>query len=85
MKKLTLLLMILLMSNIAFASEQPKQTIENHKGFVGINYDRQDSEQTGTQKIVNDHSAFNINIQIIKKGRKVIKEVRSYNNANQMD
>ena len=74
MKKLTLLLMILLMSNIAFASEQPKQTIENHKGFVGINYDRQDSEQTGTQKIVNDHSAFNINIQIIKKGALFSKE-----------
>ena len=74
MKKLTLLLMILLMSNVAFASEQPKQTIENHKGFAGINYDRQDSEQTGMQKIINDHSAFNINIQIIKKGALFSKE-----------
>ena len=74
MKKLTLLLMILLMSNVAFASEQPKQTIENHKGFTGINYDRQDSEQTGTQKIINDHSFFNINIQIIKKGALFNKE-----------
>lgn len=52
-----------------FADETvPNQTIENTKGFAGINYDRQDSDQTGVQKIVNDHSAFNINIQIIKKG-----------------
>lgn len=47
---------------------EPIQTIENTKGFVGINYDRQDSGKTGTQKIINDHSFFNINIQIIKKG-----------------
>ncbi len=58
---------------------EPVQTIENTKGFAGINYDRQDSEKTGTQKIVNDHSSFNINIQIIKKGalfndKKEVKE-----------
>ena len=46
----------------------PDQTIENTKSYTGINYNRQDSEQVGTQKIVNDHSWFNINIQIIKKG-----------------
>ena len=46
----------------------PDQAIENTKSYTGINYNRQDSEQVGTQKIVNDHSWFNINIQIIKKG-----------------
>ena len=46
----------------------PNQGIENTKSYTGINYNRQDSEQVGTQKIVNDHSWFNININIIKKG-----------------
>lgn len=46
----------------------PIQEIENSKGFLGVNYDRQDSKQVGKQKIVNDHSFFNINIQIIKEG-----------------
>ena len=46
----------------------PNQEIDNTKSYTGINYNRQDSEQTGVQKIVNDHSWFNINIQIIKKG-----------------
>lgn len=46
----------------------PDQAIENTKSYTGINYNRQDSEQVGTQKIVNDHSWFNVNIQIIKKG-----------------
>lgn len=46
----------------------PEQSIKNSKGFLGINYDRQDTKQTGKQKIVNDHSFFNINIQIIKEG-----------------
>ena len=46
----------------------PDQGIQNTKSYTGINYNRQDSEQVGTQKIVNDHSWFNINIQIIKKG-----------------
>lgn len=46
----------------------PNQEIDNTKSYTGINYNRQDSEQTGAQKIVNDHSWFNINIQIIKEG-----------------
>ena len=46
----------------------PNQGIENTKSYTGINYNRQDSEQVGTQRIVNDHSWFNINVQIIKKG-----------------
>ena len=44
------------------------QDIENTKSYTGINYNRQDSEKVGTQQIVNDHSWFNININIIKKG-----------------
>ena len=46
----------------------PDQTIENTKAYTGISYNRQDSNKVGVQKIVNDHSWFNINIQIIKKG-----------------
>ena len=46
----------------------PDQEIGNIKSYTGINYNRQDSEQTGYQKITNDHSWFNINVQIIKKG-----------------
>lgn len=46
----------------------PNQEIDNTKSYTGINYNRQDSEQVGTQKIVNDHSWFNINVNIIKKG-----------------
>ena len=46
----------------------PNQEIGNTKSYTGINYNRQDSEQVGVQKIVNDHSWFNININIIKKG-----------------
>ena len=63
------LLTLLFCSSIVYAEEVvPEQNVENSKGFAGINYDRQDSKQTGRQKIVNDHSAFNINIQIIKEG-----------------
>lgn len=46
----------------------PNQEISNTKSYTGINYNRQDTTQTGTQKIVNDHSWFNINIQILKEG-----------------
>lgn len=46
----------------------PDQAIQNEKGFVGVNYNRQDSKKTGKQRIVNDHSFFNININIIKEG-----------------
>lgn len=76
MKKLAFILGILLFCSqnvladevVAEQADPPNQIVKNEKGFVGINYDRQDSEQVGVQKIVNDHSAFNINIQIIKKG-----------------
>ena len=46
----------------------PNQEVNNTKSSTGINYNRQDSEQVGQQKIINDHSWFNINVNIIKKG-----------------
>ena len=70
MKKV-LATLILLSAIPAMAEEAivvPNQDIENTKSYTGINYNRQDSEQVGIQKIVNDHSWFNININIIKKG-----------------
>jgi hypothetical protein len=67
MKKLFVVLMLLAIP--AMAEEvTPNQEIDNTKSYTGINYNRQDSDKTGTQKIVNDHSWFNINVQIIKKG-----------------
>ena len=64
-----LLVALMLMAIPVMAEEvTPNQEIDNTKSYTGINYNRQDSEQTGVQKIVNDHSWFNINIQIIKKG-----------------
>ena len=69
MKKL--LVLVALLAIPAMAEETtviPNQDIENTKSYTGINYNRQDSEQTGVQKIVNDHSWFNVNINIIKKG-----------------
>lgn len=74
MKKLIILGMLIFgFSQIAFATAveegvNPDNTIQNTKGFAGINYNRQDLEQPGRQVIVNDHSAFNININIFKKG-----------------
>lgn len=69
MKKLLVLVMLSAMPVMAEeATVVPNQDIENTKSYTGINYNRQDSEQVGTQKIVNDHSWFNININIIKKG-----------------
>lgn len=67
MKKLLVALMLV---SIPVMAEEviPNQDIENTKSYTGINYNRQDSEQTGVQKIVNDHSWFNINVNIIKKG-----------------
>ena len=63
------LVSLLLLAIPAMAEEiTPNQEIVNTKSYTGINYNRQDSDQTGIQKIVNDHSWFNINIQIIKKG-----------------
>lgn len=46
----------------------PDQQVENTKSYTGVNYNRQDSKKTGKQKITNDHSWFNININIIKEG-----------------
>lgn len=67
MKKL-LVLAVLMCGIPVIAAEVPNQEVQNTKSYTGINYNRQDSEQVGTQKIVNDHSWFNININIIKKG-----------------
>ena len=68
MKKLLVALMLFAIPVMAEEVVTPDQDIENTKSYTGINYNRQDSEQVGTQKIVNDHSWFNININIIKKG-----------------
>lgn len=67
MKKLLAVLMLLSLPVMA-ETVNPNQEIDNTKSYTGINYNRQDSEQVGIQKIVNDHSWFNINVQIIKKG-----------------
>ena len=67
MKRLLVLCMLVAIPVMA-EEITPNQEIANTKSYTGINYNRQDSEATGVQKIVNDHSWFNINIQIIKKG-----------------
>ena len=67
MRKLLVVLCLLALPVMA-EEITPQQEIDNTKSYTGINYNRQDSEATGVQKIVNDHSWFNINIQIIKKG-----------------
>ena len=67
MKKFLAVLMLLSLPVMA-ETVNPNQEIDNTKSYTGINYNRQDSEQVGIQKIANDHSWFNINIQIIKKG-----------------
>ena len=67
MKKLLVVLTLLAIPVMA-EEVTPQQEIDNTKSYTGINYNRQDSDQTGVQKIVNDHSWFNININIIKKG-----------------
>ena len=69
MKKLLVALMLLAAPAVIAADEVvPNQETTNTKSYTGINYNRQDSEQVGIQKIVNDHSWFNININIIKQG-----------------
>ena len=69
MKKLIISLMLLSIPYAVVAEEvTPNQEIGNTKSYTGINYNRQDSDKTGIQKITNDHSWFNINVQIIKKG-----------------
>ncbi len=68
-KIITYSVVFAMFQGLCYAGEQlPVQNIENTKGFASINYDRQDSDQTGIQRIINDHSAFNINILIVKKG-----------------
>lgn len=67
MKRLLVLCMLVAIPVMA-EEITPNQEIGNTKSYTGINYNRQDSEQTGIQKITNDHSWFNINVQIIKKG-----------------
>lgn len=69
MKKLLVVLALATIAVPVIAEETiPNQEVQNTKSYTGINYNRQDSEQVGTQKIVNDHSWFNINVNIIKKG-----------------
>ena len=74
MKKLLVVALLTLLALPVLAAKEnkdaiiPDQEIGNIKSYTGINYNRQDSEQTGYQKITNDHSWFNINVQIIKKG-----------------
>lgn len=68
MKKLLIVCMLFAIPVMAEEVATPNQEIDNTKSYTGINYNRQDSEQTGVQKIVNDHSWFNINVNIIKKG-----------------
>ena len=74
MKKLLAIVLFTLLALPVLAAKEnkdaiiPDQEIGNTKSYTGINYNRQDSEQTGYQRIVNDHSWFNINVQIIKKG-----------------
>ena len=69
MKEALLVLSLLALPVMAEeATVVPTQDIQNTKSYTGVNYNRQDSKQVGAQKIVNDHSWFNVNVQIIKKG-----------------
>lgn len=75
MKKILVLSGLLLLGSLpTFATAEvenvtiPEGTIKNTKGFAGISYNRQDLEEPGSQIIINDHSAFNININLFKKG-----------------
>ena len=68
MKKVLVTLLLLTAIPTMAEVANPNQEIDNTKSYTGINYNRQDSEQVGVQKIVNDHSWFNINVNIIKKG-----------------
>ena len=68
MKRLIFAVALVALPVMAEETTIPNQETTNTKSYTGINYNRQDSEQVGVQKIVNDHSWFNININIIKKG-----------------
>lgn len=69
MKKLLTLLFIQQMALVPVIASDvtPKQEIKNSKGFASINYDRQDNDKEAKQRIINNHSAFNINIILCKK------------------
>lgn len=95
MKKLAMLsLLAISLCGVSYASETevaveettsqeiPVQQTQNKKGFAGINYNRQDIEEPGRQVIVNDHSAFNININIFKKGA-LFKDKKEEQSAQQ--
>ena len=74
MKKF-LVLCLVGMALPVFAEEvAPNQEIDNNNSYAGINYNRQDTTKTGSQEIVNDHSWFNININIYKEGALFKKE-----------
>ena len=73
---LTLLSMMLVLPILAEETIIPNQETTNTKSYTGINYNRQDSEQVGNQKIINDHSWFNININMVKKGALFKKRVQ---------
>ena len=70
MRKLlvTMLATIAISLPVIAAEETPNQEVVNTKSYTGINYNRQDLNKASIQKITNDHSWFNSNIQIIKKG-----------------
>jgi len=68
MKRMLILSLLLVSTSVMAEDIIPNQEVQNTKSYTGINYNRQDSEQIGIQKITNDHSWFNININIIKKG-----------------
>ena len=68
MKRMLILSLLLVSTSVMAEDIIPNQEVQNTKSYTGINYNRQDSEQVGIQKITNDHSWFNININIIKKG-----------------
>lgn len=81
MNKLLIVFGILILGTLpTFATAELETTVEpdamikNTKGFVGFNYNRQDLDEPGHQVIINDHSAFNININLFKKGALFTKE-----------
>ena len=50
MKKLLVLALLCLPLSVIAEEVTPNQEVQNTKSYTGINYNRQDSEQTGTQK-----------------------------------
>lgn len=67
MKKLFLITCLLCLPVMA-EEVNPNQEIQNTKSYTGVNYNRQDTKEVGRQVIVNDHSWFNININLNKEG-----------------